>query len=210
MIISERKDGAMGKKENVAAFLKKYSIQREKLVLAEQVHGSSIAIAQEKDGGGIIKGVDGFITKERGLFLGITVADCLPVSLFSDKVSGILHAGWKGIRKGIIEAALERIGEMEEDIKNVSFEVGPGIGVCHFEIKEDVVKEFSDFEDLIYKKEEKMFLDIKKVVERKVRNGGGERVRISDHCTYCMSKKYFSFRRDKEIRSMLALSYSLK
>jgi len=210
MIISGRDDGPMGKEENIKAFLRKYGMRREDLVLAEQVHGSSVAVVEEKDRGGVIKNVDGLITKESHLSLGVTVADCLPVSFFSDKVSGILHAGWKGIRKGIIEAALEKISEMGEDRENVFFEIGPGIGACHFEIKEDVAREFDNFKDLIYRKEGKMFLDIKKVVERKIRDGGGERVRISSDCTYCISRKYFSFRRDKEVRSMLALNYSLK
>jgi len=83
---------------------------------AEQIHGAQIAIIRANDvrkGAGIIEGVDGLITLDKGVLLGIYVADCGAIYL-ADKETGaigLLHSGKRGTELGIIENALKMMAE---------------------------------------------------------------------------------------------------
>ena len=52
---------------------------------------------------------DALVTRTPGVVLGVLTADCAPV-LFADSgagVVGVAHAGWRGARDGVLEAAVE-------------------------------------------------------------------------------------------------------
>ena len=48
---------------------------------------------------------DALITGEQNIALGVVTADCLPILIHDEKnrVIATIHAGWKGLRDGIIE-----------------------------------------------------------------------------------------------------------
>ena len=82
---------------------------------AEQVHGAEIAVVKS-DGlseAEVIDGVDGLITNEMSLVLGIYVADCGAIYLLDKKTKalGLLHSGKKGTELGILAKALEMMAE---------------------------------------------------------------------------------------------------
>ncbi len=84
---------------------------------------------------------DGLLTDERGLFLTIQVADCLPIYVIdpSRKVVGLLHAGWRGtlmqIAGNAVDEAKESFGCSPKDLQ-VLF--GPAIGKCCYEVSPDI------------------------------------------------------------------------
>lgn len=92
---------------------------------AEQVHGAVVAkvcVDDERKGDGIIPSVDGLITQDKGVLLGIYVADCGAIYL-ADKVTGavgLLHSGKKGTELEILAEALKRMqleyGTRPEDV----------------------------------------------------------------------------------------------
>ena len=100
IIFSTKKDGTMriGDKKgqkNIEKFLKKVGINKNNVVLIKGSHGQRIKKASKKDGGKIIRGFDGLITKEKEIFLGITFGDCLPVFLWNKEKRVIsLFALW--------------------------------------------------------------------------------------------------------------------
>ena len=200
-LLSKKEDGSMKKAENIESFLKKKEIDPDRFVRANLVHGKEIAFVEKGDAGKVIEGVDGLIT-ENPIALGVTVADCLPVYIKSEEMTGILHAGWRSIHKGIIEEATDLLSELEAE--NVSVFVGPSIKNCHFEVKKDLIDKFSDYPDCFDRREGKIFLDLQKVVEKKLKNNGIKNIRISEKCTFC-SDDLFSYRRDKKINNMLAV-----
>ncbi len=203
IVVSEKKDGAMDVSENKLNFLKRNKIIPKSLVLAGICHGNKTVRVDENDQGKVMPGIDGLITTSEKIVLGVTVSDCLPIFFFSDKMVGVLHAGWKGIEKGIIEKTMEKIEEIERK-KKLSFFIGPGIDDCHFEVQGDVFNKFKEFKNARYERKGKKFLSIKKIAEEKILRGGVEKVSLSSVCTYC-DENYFSFRRDKKINKMLAL-----
>ncbi|HEY5791732.1 MAG TPA: laccase domain-containing protein, partial [Chthoniobacterales bacterium] len=76
-----------------------------RLATAEQIHGAGVALAETP---GHYEGVDGLITAQPGLPLGIYVADCAAVYL-ADRRSqaiGLVHSGKKGTELGIVPAAI--------------------------------------------------------------------------------------------------------
>ena len=78
--------------------------------------------------------------------------------------------------------------------------IGPGIGSCHFEVQDDVAGKFSEFLDsALFEKEERIFLDLKKIAFAQfVREGiTPKNIETDAGCTYCLAEKYYSYRRDK-------------
>ncbi len=208
MIISKRKDGAMNTKKNINSFLFRENLKEGSLVLGEQVHGKEVTLVNTEDCGKIMPQTDGLITTSKEIVLGVMVADCLPVSFFSDNLCAIIHAGWKGAGKGIIEETLKEIKKYEK-ISALACEIGPGIGSCHFEVKEDLIKEFEkngkvDIKPFLERRGGKIFLDLKRLVAENIEKYGLKNISISPICTFC-NDEYFSFRRNRKVNNMIAL-----
>ncbi len=89
---------------------------------AEQVHGAEIAIVTAGEKASVIDGVDGLITSDAGVLLGIYVADCGAIYLLDQGSGaiGLVHSGKKGTEQGIISRALKMMegayGSKMEDI----------------------------------------------------------------------------------------------
>lgn len=73
-----------------------------------QVHGAGVVVV---DHPGDHTGVraDAAVTTVPGAILAVTVADCAPVALLADGAVGVVHAGWRGLRAGVVQAAVEAL-----------------------------------------------------------------------------------------------------
>lgn len=212
-IISKRKDGNMKlsgdfKKDreiikNRERFLRKSEIDDKLTIKADLVHGNNVEFVSIKESGKIINKTDGLITADKSLFLTITVADCLPIFLYDPErwVVGLIHAGWRNLAKNILRKAIEKMAKNFGTLpKNILVGIGPGISQCHFEVKEDILKKFKPYlKNALIKRDDKVFLDLKKIAKTQLINLGvkEENIEISSECTFCLPEKYFSFRRDK-------------
>jgi polyphenol oxidase len=102
-----------------------------------QVHG---ALAVEAESAG--QEGDAIVGRSRpnrtaAAAVGVRVADCVPI-LIADRSSGdvaAIHAGWRGIVRGIVRSALERLRGTD-----LLAAIGPCIGSCCFEVGEDVAE----------------------------------------------------------------------
>lgn len=116
-----------------------------------QVHGTTVKRVTIKDAGvGImdpsVKSVrgDGQITNEPGLMLMTVHADCLPLYVLDPKKTaiGLAHAGWKGTVRNMAGALVEAMTEaFGSDPADLIASVGPGAGVCHYEVDGPVLTE---------------------------------------------------------------------
>jgi copper oxidase (laccase) domain-containing protein len=80
------------------------------------------------DGPGTGRGreADAAVTACAGAALAVLTADCAPVALSSpDGVVGIVHAGWKGLMAGVVEAAVSAMRALGAG--DVSAALGPCI-----------------------------------------------------------------------------------
>ena len=110
---------------------------------AEQVHGGVVAVVPDcpqiiaPDGLPVVPGVDGLVTREAGVVLGVYVADCGVLWLADRRTGaiGLLHSGKKGTEADILGAALARMAEhfasRPEDVTAV---LGPCIRPPDYEV----------------------------------------------------------------------------
>src|SRR6185503_7989641 len=85
-----------------------------RVVSAEQVHGNRVAvidstITEDKE----FAGYDGFVTNQRGIALGVYVADCCAVYMVDPKTPavGLVHSGKKGTELAIAPRAIALMKE---------------------------------------------------------------------------------------------------
>lgn len=77
---------------------------------------------------------DALVTAERGLGLGVLVADCVPVLLADPeaRVVAVAHAGRKGVLTGVVHRALDAMVARGADPARVRAVVGPAVcGQCY-------------------------------------------------------------------------------
>ncbi len=193
--MSEKADGSMSSEKNIESFLRGISV--DNLVRAGLIHGNKVKMVDSVEESPV-QGADGLITMEN-IYLGVTVADCLPIFIMGDGFHGVLHAGWRGLHSGIIEESIKKMPNTK-----CSIHIGPAIGECHFEVSNDFKDKFKGYEDCFDQRREGLFLNLKKVAETKFREGGVKKVSTSQECTFC-NHNFFSYRRDKKKNIMLAI-----
>lgn len=129
---------------------------------------------------------DGHVTDRAGLGLLVLAADCLPVALAGPGRVAMLHCGWRGVAAGIVGQGVELFDAPPAAV------IGPGIGKCCFEVGPEVSEAFEDVPGAAAGR----MLDLRAVVEARLRAAGVTEVAQVDLCTYCREDLFFSHRRD--------------
>jgi polyphenol oxidase len=171
------------------------------VVLMSQVHGNNIIRVNFKDVGTTISRCDALITNDPGVTLCVRVADCLPISVVDKKGRGIgiIHAGWRGLEKGIIEKTIQKMTkEFSLDSRNFEVTVGPHICQKDYEVKSDVSAKFNDIPGAIFAINSKEYLDLVKVSEFQLIKSGvkKENIKVDRRCTF-EDISLYSYRRNK-------------
>lgn len=217
VIFSTRADGDM-KLRNIdeagvarrGAFFKQNGIQAGSVIGVEAVHGADVIRVGQREAGAAMKHVDGLFTAEPGIFLSVTAADCLALYFYDpvDKMVALVHAGWRGLARGIIAKTLRQF----EFPERVRVGVSPFIQACHFEVGADVLDMFSAHPEAITEREGKTFLDLGIVAWRQLLEGGvkSEYTEVSSQCTACLKDVYFSYRRDGEPLQVMVAVLGMK
>ena len=164
--------------------------------LMGQVHGARVRVV---DSGGLYEQTDGLITGSPGVFLGVLVADCIPLLVYDPEndVIGALHCGWRSIVGGIAENALSLMShKFSTDCKKVTAVTGPSAGPCCYEIKSDVACRLGARS--VRHRDGKMYADLKTELGDSLVRAGIRKTNIGrfDDCTVCNKTLYYSHRRD--------------
>ncbi|MDI6778416.1 MAG: peptidoglycan editing factor PgeF [Patescibacteria group bacterium] len=188
---------------NRSAYFLKNNIDPSKVVSAEIVHGSRVKIVGNDEGGKTIGGADGLIARSKDVYLSITSADCLPIFLFEPEkeIVGMVHAGWRSLANNILPNAIEKMKDIGSIPKNILAGIGPAICQKHYEVGPEVAGKFSDYPSAILEENTKIFLNFKKIAELQLLESGfkKENIEVSPECTFELSEKYFSARRDSSL-----------
>ena len=170
------------------------------ILTVNQVHGNLVFFADCGAGEKLVE-ADSIVTRQKGVGIGIITADCLPILLcFPD--SGCVcavHAGWRGtfsrVVKNCLGAVCEKYFLRPQDSLAV---IGPAIGKCCYEVREDVASQFvSRFGGgnwLFEKGDGKFFLDLVEINRIELCDAGVTEIEIMDVCTCCQGLP--SYRRD--------------
>jgi polyphenol oxidase len=150
---------------------------------------------------------DAVLTQKRELFIGICVADCIPVLLFDKRkfVAGAVHAGWRGTAAQILGKTIQAmIGQYQSMPDDIMIALGPGIKGCCYEVgpevREAICRVAGDGGFVTTGNGEKYFIDLSAVNKLQAVCLGvpEENIWVSDECTYCNHSKYHSFRYHKD------------
>jgi YfiH family protein len=167
-------------------------LEKFKPVMLKQIHSDIIVDIdkeQKTTGDGLITSADKCI--------GVKIADCLPVYVFSKERIAILHCGWRSIIKGILKRGQEILGDYR-------YVLGAGIGACCYEVKSDVsALYYENYPEAVIEKNGKIYLDLKKAVITAL--GRKNFIADLDLCTFCNLEYFYSHRRGDNTRNYAAL-----
>jgi len=182
-------------RENLAL---KWGYNNQDLVYMNQTHGNNVVIVDENSPK-IIDDCDAIITNTKNLPLMVMVADCIPILLFDEKVGVIaaIHAGRNStfleIAKKTADIFIEKFSSKPE---NISAILGPSIQKCCYEISAEMAKivENSFGKSFVDNRN----IDLQNINMMQLNSLGIKDVYISDVCTKCSNKPYFSYRDDNK------------
>jgi polyphenol oxidase len=101
------------------------------IVHSRQVHGAAVLLHDHVPAGMLIaQDADGHATRQTGLLLSITVADCVPVYVVAPEARAVvlLHAGWRGTAAGILESGLALLTRrLGAHVRDLYVHFGPAI-----------------------------------------------------------------------------------
>jgi len=163
-----------------------------------QVHGAAVYLADVlgKTAGHPAPRADAAVSADPEAVLSVLTADCGPVALVAPGVVAAVHAGWRGIAAGVIEAAVAEV--RQRTAGSIRAVLGPCI---HPECYEFSASGLEPIATRLGPEVEgrtadgRLALDLPRAVQLALAGAGVADVTDVDVCTAC-SADHFSHRRD--------------
>lgn len=216
----KRGDNPQNVYKNYKIICSAIDINHNNLVLGQLTHESNIRKVTSKDRGkGILhepdySNIDALITDEINTPLAMTFADCVPIFFLEpvNKVIAIAHSGWRGTVKEIGKKVIETmINDYNCILNNIIIGIAPSIGICCFEVDEEVYIQFTTLKYLsdtswFVQKDNKYYIDLWKVIKNMFLNIGipPHNITVTDLCTKCNCDIFFSHRATNGKRGSMA------
>ena len=142
-----------------------------------------------------------------GVAVGVTTADCQPI-LFADPTAGIVaacHAGWRGTVAAIAEKTVCEMVRRGADRKRILAALGPCIGKCCFEVKDDFIDAVRAADPALLRFIDSYHADLRGMNAYILSRAGiaPERVSVCPDCTCCDGGRYYSHRRQRGVRGTM-------
>lgn len=168
-----------------------------KPIFLKQIHSDIIVdvdSGKERTGDGLVS--------SKSEYIGLKIADCLPVYLFALGKVCIIHCGWRGIIRGIARKA-------QEMFKDYHYVLGASINICCYEVKQDVADLFKkDYAQAITVRDGKYYIDLKSAVIKDL--GARRLLGALDLCTKCHPEYFYSNRNGDTQRNYALLKYGAR
>jgi len=164
---------------------------------------------------------DAVVTNIKGVLLSVRTADCVPILLYDNQndAIGAIHAGWRGTFAQIGAKAIRRMTELYgTEPANIKAAIGPAVGVCCYDVDVNFYEKFrNQFGDRIDKyfvapHGSKPHCDLKRINEALLVKAGVQirNIDVSDLCTACNPKLFYSHRISGEKRGTMASFIGMK
>src|SRR5690606_16264994 len=154
-------------------------------VWLSQVHGTQVINAATAS---CVPTADAAFAVGSNTVCAVMTADCLPILLCdrSGTVVAAVHAGWRGLLHGVIEASVSAMQKIPAELMAW---LGPAIGPTAFEVGDEVREAFLAYDPATEKifirhGEGKWLADIYQLARMRLRKSGVESVYGGDSCTY--------------------------
>ena len=112
-----------------------------------------------------------------------------------------VHSGWRGTAGRIAEAAVATLAQAGAAPATLRAAIGPCIGVCCYEVGEDLAERFTDAfgTEVVRRDGPRAHLDLRLAVRRTLEQAGVAGAHIEDvpGCNACDARRFFSHRRDR-------------
>lgn len=168
----------------------------------KQVHSGIVQDMDDTSAAGNPVEGDASVTARNGVVLGVQTADCVPILVSDSQARAVaaIHAGWRGTAAGITSSAVSRLVEkFGIEPKNLVAAIGPHIGVCCYEVGEEVVGT-AGAPGAFERRPNwpKPHLNLAEANLRQLLNSGvpKEQIEISSLCTRCREDLFYSYRRE--------------
>jgi len=172
----------------------------------QQVHSNNIIEARN---GYPDQSADGSYSQQKNTVCVVMTADCLPLLMCDREGTQVaaVHAGWRGMADGILQATIARFRSSPE---NILVWLGPAIGADAFEVGEDVYQAFIQrwpqsadaFRPNSHKKYQ---FNLYQQARMLLASVGVQQVTGGGFCTYTDNQRFFSYRRDGTSGRMASL-----
>ena len=139
----------------------------------------------------------------------VLTADCLPILLCSKKgdLIAAIHAGWKGIINGVIEATIKALPANPTEL--IAW-FGPAIGPQAFIVGSEVRDQFINFDAQAQTaftaiEPQKWLCNIYLIGQQRLNSCGVTGIYGGEFCTYSDAQMFFSFRRSEHTGRLASL-----
>lgn len=142
---------------------------------------------------------DACFTRYHNLPCTVMTADCLPLLVCNQQGSEVaaIHAGWRGLRDGIITSTLSQLHSQPQQLL---VWLGPAIGPEVFELNDEIRLDFlsrNAQNSVAFKQvNSKWFADIYALARIELSSLGVKHIFGGNYCTFSDSERFFSYRRD--------------
>lgn len=147
------------------------------------------------------KVADASFTTQKNRVCVVQTADCLPILICHKEGTHVaaIHAGWRGLVGGIIEATIHTLGQPSHDLL---VWLGPAIGPQKFEVGRDVFAAFVNHSPdsasaFTAYKADKWLANLYELAHLRLSKLGISHIFGGDYCTYSQEDLFFSYRRDQ-------------
>ena len=177
------------------------------LVQVVQIHGRSFVDAADKKilspdwTAKPVEEGDSIICSNKDAFVAVRTADCAPVLIACPDTGQVaaVHAGWKGLSKGIIKNTVKELQNRGSLAINLIAAIGPCICENCYEVDEDVARRFPESSEPVKDRPGKFMLELGNAVEASLIIAGLTSMNIDrlKICTSCGNQNLFSYRASK-------------
>jgi YfiH family protein len=184
--------------KNRELFFGGLGINVSQLALSHQVHQNKVLVVERA---GRTEGYDAQITNKPGVFLAVSVADCVPILIHDERNDAVaaIHAGWRGTVTGAVTNALKQMKRIYgTNGRHCKAFIGAGISFDVFEVGEEVAVNFHDNFKRFDEEKKKWFVDLKAANKQQLTDFGisDDQIEVSDYCTVKNNDLFFSHRKE--------------
>jgi YfiH family protein len=169
----------------------------------DQVHGATIIAAASLRDGRRVE-ADGVIAVDANDAPVVMAADCAPVWLFDPfrRIVALLHAGWRGVSAGVIEAGVRAATESGAEAHRIVAAIGPHLQACCFEVGPEVAALFAGHTRpaaaliIERRRNDSVALDLSSAIAARLRAAHASTIHAALACTRCRADILHSYRRN--------------
>ena len=203
LAVGDRAEDVAENRWRAAAVL---GVAADAILVPRQVHERGVIMASGSSIAAEVEGTsaDAIVSDGPGVACAVRTADCVPLLLADQQTRRVaaVHAGWRGVVKGVVPAALEVMMAHGSRPEHVLVAIGPHISPLAFEIGVEVAEELERASatrgGVIARPGHKPHADLRAILGAQLDALGvpTQNIEALPGCTFSDPVSFYSYRRD--------------